>query len=277
MNTKTILVPTDFSASSENAGRYAASLAKELGASVQLVHIYQEYPAVALSPEPWVFTVNDIVMEMEKQMTDTVKMLRETYDITVSGEVRRGLRGDTIVETASDSKVSLVVMGVHSGPRSRIWGSTVYKTVRSSSVPVLIIPEGANYRTVKNMVLAVDFKEMPRHATFEPLYELYKHFGASLCVLHVVQAGEQRTAKEAPQRIEFPQALSKFNYQSETIGGENVEQGLHRFLSGHPADMLVMVAHQHTVFQRLFGQVHTRAMSLELTQPMLVLNSACAL
>ena len=38
---KIIIVPTDFSPVSENAVRYAVNMAKEIGTSVTLVHVYQ--------------------------------------------------------------------------------------------------------------------------------------------------------------------------------------------------------------------------------------------
>ena len=54
---KTIVVPTDFSASAEHASIYAAELAKSINATVLLLHVYQmpitmsDFPVLIISAE----------------------------------------------------------------------------------------------------------------------------------------------------------------------------------------------------------------------------------
>jgi hypothetical protein len=53
-----------------------------------------------------------------------------------------------------------------------------------------------------------------------------------------------------------------------------VEEGINQFIETNPTDILTMVAHKHSLFQRLFGKVHTKIMSYQTEIPLLVLQSA---
>jgi hypothetical protein len=67
-------------------------------------------------------------------------------------------------------------------------------------------------------------------------------------------------------------AFSTLNHKFHTISDKKVEEGINQFIEKTPTDILAMVAHRHNLFERMFGKVHTRAMSYQTKIPLLVLR-----
>ena len=73
---KTIIVPTDFSAISNNAMDYALGLAKETGSSLLLFHAYQV--PVSMTDVPIVLvSVEELQKNAENRVADTKQSLEQ--------------------------------------------------------------------------------------------------------------------------------------------------------------------------------------------------------
>lgn len=269
---KKILIPTDFSGMSRNAGEYAASLAKVFSAVVQLLHVYREALPATVGSEPWTVAVSDIRVENEKLLNKEVNYLKSQYTVDVKAAVESGARSKTINAIAKDLGADLIVMGMHSGKRNRFLGNTVLNTIRKSKTPVLIIPAGARFVPIKNILIAVDFKEMLGGACFDVLFEIYKKFDASVRVVHVEDPGVPMKAAEVPEKLQLGLALSRFDYQYDKIESYELEKAIENFLTSHPTDLLVLIAHRHTIYERIFETIHTKDISLKIRLPLLVLK-----
>ncbi|WP_162944874.1 universal stress protein [Flavisolibacter nicotianae] len=269
---KKILVPTDFSAASRNATVYAASLAKEMHAMVQLLHVYQDYPSGAMGPETWVVPLTEMRVYLQKQLNQELSFLEEKG---IKGEVilEEGFRGNTISRVAEENGAELIVMGSKTENRSRFWGSTVNKVIRDTAVPMLVVPENLSYRPLRNVLLAVDFESMVTHSLFAPLQDVCQAFHSSVTVLHVEKPETPLRGREVPQKLQLSQALSGFAGRFETMEADKIEEGIREYATKHAIDLLVMVAHHHNIFERLFGTVHTRSIIFLSQQPLLILKN----
>ena len=175
---------------------------------------------------------------------------------------------------AEGKDVDLIVMGMKGRGRSEaVFGSITTTTVRKSTFPVLVIPEKASYKTIRNVTLASDFDAEIQMDTYSVLLELAKNFNANINILHVQKRDDSMNADEAIGKMSTSVAFSALNHQFYTINERNVEEGISKFIEENPTDILVMVAHSHNLFRRLFGKVHTREMSYQTTIPLLVLRS----
>lgn len=135
MKAKKILFPTDFSRSSDAPLEYATSLARDMGATLLLVHV--EEPPLAYGGGEMYYGVAEPDYEALKKMLDNVK----PADPAVPCE-RRLISGDpatAIVELAAAEKVDLIVMGTHgrTGLRRFLMGSIAEAVVRTAPCPVL--------------------------------------------------------------------------------------------------------------------------------------------
>ncbi len=139
---KKILVSTDFSEASDYAVKYAVGLAKQLGASLVLLHAY-EIPlltlpgsAAALAPE----IVQKIVTASEDALRERAAGLRDS-GVPIETMLKTGDARQTIVAVASFIHADLIVMGTHgrTGLSRVLIGSVAENVVRTATVPVLTV------------------------------------------------------------------------------------------------------------------------------------------
>lgn len=142
MNTfKHILVPTDFSPSSEAAVDAAIDLAQRFDAKVTLLHVWQlpVYPYMEA-----MLNLSAVASEVERAATEALeKQLQQVRSRFPAAQsvVQMGLPWQAIIEIVKAQQVDLVVMGTHGrrGFDHLILGSVAEKVVRLSPVPVLTI------------------------------------------------------------------------------------------------------------------------------------------
>lgn len=269
---KKILVPIDFSKASRNAEEYAMSLARVFGAEVQLLHVYKELMPAMIGPEPWSTTISELQAESERLINKEVDYLEKNYAVDVKASLQMGAKGRTINAFAKQTGSDLLVMGIRSGRRNKILGSAVLHTIHKTKLPVLIIPDEAKFNSIKHIVIAVDFTEMLNSSCFDVLYDIYEKFNSAVQVFHVETPDAELKASEVPEKLQLGLALSRFNYQYEKGEGYEVEETVQNFIDKHPTDLMVLIAHHHTIYERIFETMHTKALTFKIKKPLLVLK-----
>ncbi|MEM9194356.1 MAG: universal stress protein [Myxococcota bacterium] len=142
-----ILCPTDFSKPSEHAVKYAANLAKELGAKLQLLHVY-EIPTFAtpdgafIADAAW---VTSLLTNASKELDRASEPFKDD-ELDIKTHTVQGSAHAEIVHFADRAEADLIVMATHgrSGLSRFLMGSVAERVVRTSNVPVLTVhsPEG---------------------------------------------------------------------------------------------------------------------------------------
>lgn len=133
-----VLIPTDGSEFSENAARYGIGLAKQLGATVHAVHV---------------FDMNTLVSTRYPDTEEHIRKTCETYvnRVVEMGE-EQGVEVGPLMYTGEPARIinelsgdyDLIVMGTlgRTGLSHMIMGSVAEKVVRHSKAPVLIYKSG---------------------------------------------------------------------------------------------------------------------------------------
>ncbi|MFL5742763.1 MAG: universal stress protein [Flavisolibacter sp.] len=270
---KTILVPVDFSPASRKAAEYAAMLAKQLDTELFLLHVYTDPVPVMEGSIPIATIDIELQKEYRVQVQAEAGRLMEEYGVRAKGEAMTGFKGDVIKEMADELDAGLICVGRKTRKHKPIFESTALKTVRKTDIPVMVVPEGAVLQLPKHIVLAVDYKEMLHQDCVMPLFDLIKLNSASLTVLHVEKTGAEILPGEVPEKLQMDRVLSRITYMHEKLENENVEEGILKFIGSHPTDLLVMIAHRHNLFTRIFGDIHTRPVAFATAIPLLVLKN----
>lgn len=265
-------MPVDFSTASRNASEYAAVLARTLHAELVLLHVYLD-PMPAMDGAANFTETTDLELEYSRRLKQEEAYLHDTFAIPVHGHTMTGFTGDSINHAARDMGADLVVMGMRPRKELVILGSALNKVLRRGAVPVLIVPETARFTTLTNIVLAVDFNNNQQESSFDLLFDLVKTFDSSLRVLHVESVNEPLNRVEEDHKLQIGKVLSKVSFWYDRVESDDVEQGILHFVSAHPADLLVLVARRHTLYERMFGQVHTNSLSTRVQVPLLVLRA----
>lgn len=269
---KNILVPIDFSSASRNASEYAVSMALKTGCKIHLLHVYLE-PGTSVESAPLSTMVQtQLGITKEAQINKELEFLEKKYSTTISGDVEVGFTGDTINKIASRQNTDLIVLGQKTESKHNMFGETVTKMIRKTKVPLLVVPEQVTYNNLKNLVLAIDFATIPHGSSFAILFDIIKSFDASLRVIHVDAKGADLKSSEIAEKLQFGRVLSKVNYSYDRIESDDVEKDILKFVQAYPTDLLVMLAHHHSAFERLFSEIHTRSLSFHLPVPLLILK-----
>jgi nucleotide-binding universal stress UspA family protein len=141
---RSILVPTDFSAPSLKALRYAAVLARQSGAKLTLLNVVEP---IGATPD---FAYNPLVLDNEKVTAaagEHLKKLAAKADLEEGliekTLVRNGVPYSEISSAAGSLKVDLIVIATHgySGFKHLFMGSTAERVVRHAPCPVLVVRE----------------------------------------------------------------------------------------------------------------------------------------
>lgn len=135
-----VLVPLDFSTSSQLAVDQAAKLVRPGGSGITLLHVIEA--PVAQSGEAFDLS---FMRELDKASTaaldDIATKLRQIVDVPVHTRIRIGYAGGQILSLLDDDpSFDLVVMGSHgrTGLKRVLLGSVAEKIVRHAPCPVMI-------------------------------------------------------------------------------------------------------------------------------------------
>lgn len=139
MTITNILVPTDFSASSEHALDYAVDLATKLDAKVHLLSVVgiPSYGVPELGVGVTAAMMDDMIGDTQRAL-DNLARPRQHIAGTF---VRAGDARDVILQTAEELNDDLIVMGTHGrrGISRALLGSVTEMIVRTSPIPVLTV------------------------------------------------------------------------------------------------------------------------------------------
>jgi nucleotide-binding universal stress UspA family protein len=184
-----ILVPTDFSATSDEALAYAKRLAEQFQASLHLVHVFEDpFASAAFAAEMYAplppSLRQDLLRSIEQQLDQRLAGDRAKYNATVETIV--GQPAKAIVNYAAAAGVDLIVMGTHGrgGVAHALLGSVAERVVRTAPCPVLTIRE-APPNVVTRILVPTDFSATS-DAALDAAYLLATSFNAELQLLHVL-------------------------------------------------------------------------------------------
>jgi nucleotide-binding universal stress UspA family protein len=138
---ETIVVPTDFSAPSKEAVRYASALAKTCGARLCLVFVYMPLMIVDGLEGYAVIRSNEQMLKHVRRRLATFARDEIDETIPVQREVRIGAPHREIVAEAKEAGADLIVIATHgyTGLKHAFIGSTAERVVRHASCPVLVV------------------------------------------------------------------------------------------------------------------------------------------
>jgi nucleotide-binding universal stress UspA family protein len=258
---KTIIVPTDFSAVSNNAMSYAFGLAKETGSSILLFHAYQV--PVSMTDVPIVLiSVEDLQKNADNKMND----LKRTLEIEKAGAVKiyaETRLGDTVDELENICKNThpfAVVMGTkgESGIERVFFGSTTLTAIKHLSCPVIVVPPGKKYSSIKKIGFACDFRQVVDTTPTRFIKDFVKEFNAELHVLNVDFRNSRSNAETPEQSLLLHTMLEDLNPKYEFIEDENIEAGIEKFAQVNNLDLVITIPKKHKLLEGLFRKSHTR-------------------
>ncbi|HQU30861.1 MAG: universal stress protein [Planctomycetia bacterium] len=138
-----ILFPTDFSACSKHALKYALDIAVERGAKLYILHVIPKIN-VPVGTGGLTFPVSKLYDDMENEAKKNIYRLvpkRFMEKIQVENIIIRGTPFQEINKAAQKYDIDLITIATHgrTGLSHAILGSTAERVVRTAPCPVLCV------------------------------------------------------------------------------------------------------------------------------------------
>jgi universal stress protein A len=140
-----ILVPTDFSDTADAALAYAKELAGRVGASLHLLHVFDDfYTAATFTPEVYGSVPASLRETGLRAADDRLnERLPEEERVYFKGTtaIATGLTANAIVDYAKTHEIDLIVIGTHGrgGIAHLLLGSVAERVLRVAPCPVLTV------------------------------------------------------------------------------------------------------------------------------------------
>ena len=273
---KRIVVPTDFSASATSAMNYAVEMAKDIGAAIHLYHVYQV--PVAVSDVPVVIvSVEELKKNAEEQLDYLKKGLAHiTSDkpVTVTTEATMGNTVDELEELCKRLHPFMVVMGSRgsTGMERILFGSTTLTAIKHLTCPVIVVPPGSNYKGIKKVGFACDFRKVIETTPTHYIEELVRLFGASLHVLNVDYENKHFKPETPEESLYLHTLLKDLNPQYHFIEEKDIEDGINKFAEENNLDLVITIPKKHKLLDGLFRKSSTRQLVFESHIPVLCIH-----
>lgn len=271
---KQILFPTDFSEPAKGAFLYALKVAKEIGANIIVLHSYRGDFGVPV-PEVMAYQMLEARKEeAEHKMAAFAKLASDCgfNDVSIRTVVEMGLAMDVIVDytATQEENIDLIIMGTKGehNVTEVIFGSVTTGVIANATCPVLAIPEGANYKDIKTIVYATDFKSdtldsVKEAATIAALFDAELH-----CVR--VDTKKKDGSSEMTAFNELIAQLPQSPIRLAEISSDTIAHGLDVYVHEQGIQLILMSRPQRGLFESIFHRSVTKQVALHSTIPLLV-------
>lgn len=272
-----ILVPVDFSSSSNNAALYGAEFAKKSSAELFLLHVVHiEHPPMVQVTETVDHKIEGMrISDATKECALLVDELKSKIKgVEIFFKVIAGFPLESLVENfVKSNQVDLVIMGAKnsSGFSKLVFGNSSTAVINKSSVPVITVPESSAFNDVRVIVYASDMHT--NQSEIVEIIPIAKLFHASINILHVLPVGSEKKfdkatlEKDLIEKYEYSKISLHLAYSSNVLGGIN------EFIAQVNADLLVMYTHEIGFFESLFRTSLTREEALNCSVPILTFKN----
>ena len=274
----TILVPIDFSETSDNALNYAIGLANYLSSNIVLLHV-DTTPVYVNEYDAALYTIRDsIASSIELLKEKTLKIRKENILIgDVNYFVEEGDLKSVIREYITKKNIDLIVMGI-TGHDTQIGkallGSNAISVSRESDVPVFIISKKHPYKKIKNIAYACEYdSEIKEQTGLIQIKYINTLFDSKLSVLHVIPHDHIVNKIEAETDLYVEEKLENTNHNTFVLSEDNVSNALLQFIKTHDIDLIVLEQKKHSFLHKLIYPSATKAVAFSSPVPVLTIKS----
>lgn len=274
----TILVPIDFSETSDNALLYAVNMANYLSSNIVLLHVSaipvynNEYNMVA-------YTVNDSITESQNALKEKASLLKK--DNVLIGEVECysevGDLKSVMLNYISNKNIDLVVMGItgHSSTVGKVlFGSNAVSISRESNIPVFIIPNGYEYKNIKSIAYACEYDaHITEQTGLIQIKNIASMFGANLSVLHVIPDNHLINEVESATDLFVEHKLEATSHKTFILSEDKASTALLDFIKTHDVDVIVLEQKKHSFLHNLIYPSTTKEVAFNSPIPVLTIHS----
>lgn len=272
---ETILVATDFSKPANGAVEYAAHLARYFSARLVIVNAfrlpvqgYNSFAPLNLASEFRTDSENKLHLVRDH-------LIRNSYDFGIETTAEPGDAVTVVNGIVNRQSVDLVVVGMTgegSALKEKLIGSTSVSLAKKLKVPVLIVPERHEYRSVRRISLACELEHVEESTLIYFARAFARLFDAELEIVTVEESTNKEPA-HSPDRYSFiDKKLQGIKHRNVLLHERSKTLALEYYFKFHETDMVIVNFRKHNVFKSIFSESVTKHLAFHCRVPLLVLQ-----
>jgi len=273
---KNILVPTDFSANSSKALRFALQTAISNNSTVHIIH---QTSVLELAPDS-AFTglympsqsdqVHYINVELDKFVRKSLRPFKGKIDENrVKSEIVAGVgTSDILIAAVKNTKADIIIMGTTgaSGLKRLFIGSVAAQVIEKSPVPVIVIPDNFRQKAIKKIGYSSDLAHMEDE--LKALLPVAKALGAEIEIFHIqptfpttkafIAFNEERDIENLKKKLKLeslPYRLIKTREDNDFFGG------ISKYRKVAKPDMICTVTHKRSWVEKILDPSKSKAIA----------------
>jgi len=274
---KKIIVPTDFSQTAHNAFLYAEALSDRFRNPLKVVNI--SHPSTD-SIDGVTAPIMDYLLEVRVKNLEKFVNIKRTVpgnsptDVLVETEAIPGFAKTKIVELSEADDTEMIVMGTtgERGVLINLLGSISTGVSQHAKCPVWLIPPGAKFEGIRNILYASNFESADDDIVMKAA-ELAEKFDSMIHFIHVTENNELEDFTETEGKI-FDRLFAKgdpsFPFQMKAVYADSVAEGINDYAKKEDVDLVVIANRQRSFWESLTGKSMTKKLALNIKKPVLV-------
>ncbi|WP_298370016.1 universal stress protein [uncultured Lutibacter sp.] len=277
---KNILIPTDFSDNSWNAIEYALNFYKNIPCNFYLLNVslISNYPvgdsAIILSNT---LVENKLLQQSKTALKTLVKKIKKSFSNTNHNFYKiykYDFFIDAIRSVIEDKKIELIIMGTKgaSGLSEVIVGSNTGDLITQVHCPVLIIPENAVFKTPKEIAFPTDYNIYYQTKVLKTISEFTKLYDSAIRILHITKKNEHLTDFQLDNKEFLNDYFLDEKHSFHRLTNNKIENGIQCFVESRDTNLIIMVAKNLNLFQRILFKPTVEEISYHVEIPFLVLH-----
>jgi len=275
-----ILLPTDFSENAYNAIKYAVELFENEECHFYLLNTYTpvlydtEY--ILYSPSP--LSLHEIhrneslkgLEKIERQINKDLPNSKHKWELVSSFN----MLSDEIKIQVKEKKIDLVVMGTQgaTGANMILFGTHTVHAIKKASCPLLAIPSGFKFKTLKNILFPTDYNLKFTDKYFNFLKRLIEKHASTIHIANVYFGIPLDTEQEKSKNF-LEEYFKKTQHKFHNIEKSSVPEGIDEFQNKNPVDLMVMISNKHSFFENILFRSVINEIGFRIKIPFLVIPS----
>lgn len=281
---RTILVPVDFTATTENAVKLAA----EWATHYQYTHIIllktsqeSEFDYLHIAEGHTIVNeeiVNSLVKDTELLISKLTKIIT---DKAPNLKVLKAVSEWTLTRSINDlvkdqSSIELIILGSddQASSSNSFVSENIISIARTSPVKTLIVPNGYTYTTIKNILIPCDVNGIKKLDRLFHHKSIIEQLDVRLMFLniHTRKGVDDNDDKKRELEEYIRQYLTKIPSTIHYYYDENIINGILTFASSNKTDLIIALPGQHSFLYYLASRSISEGIYQNVNQPVLILK-----
>ncbi len=259
---KHILVPIGSTENAVNTLQYAIDFAAEFNAKV---FVFRAYKLVAKAGT--MINIDEIVSRETKLYLRSIVNSIDRKNVEVKIVSAKGGTVESIQAIHKELNIDLIAVGPRSNSiKDEVFlGSTSGSIVKQTEIPVLVVPEGYEFKPFTSTLTAFKSGILKKDNVLKPLLEIKKAFNPTINLLLV------KTPDYQDKDLQIDASLTEIQDSLTTTENVTTFQGvLEHFQSNNP-DLLCVFRRKRGFFKKLWEKNTVLKSEFHTTIPLLVL------